>query len=90
MSAPSGPLEQAFDALGLMRGANAPIKRALVCAAVGGLAVTYLQPSSMFTGGVPRPWSVITKNPTASVILPTPTPWFFVLAALALIGGVLV
>lgn len=83
-------IENGFDAIGLLRGSNAPVKRAALGALVGSCIVTLARPKAMFVNGVPRPWSLITKNPEKSNIEPTPVPWFFVPAALALAAGVLI
>lgn len=83
-------IENAFDAIGLLRGSNAAVKRAALGALVGTAGITLARPSAMFVNGVPRPWSLITKNPEKSNIAPTPVPWFFVPAALAFAAGVMI
>lgn len=83
-------IENGFDYIGLMRGPYAPVKRATFCALIATGVVCYLQPQSMFIGGNPRPWDMITKNPKDSNIPPTVVPWFFAPLAAAVFGGVLI
>lgn len=81
-------IEEGFDAVGMMRGTYAVEMRATVGAVAAGFLVTYLQPSSMFTKGVARPWSLISNGD--GPVKPTSTPWFFIPAAAAFVCGVLI
>ena len=83
-------VESFFDYFRMMRGDYAPLKRAATCAIISTALVSYAQPSSMFIGGNPRPWSLITTNLKETSILPTATPWFFIPLGCALIAGVFV
>lgn len=61
--------EQFFMSVGL----DSPVKRfAAGSVAVGGALVT-LQPEMMFSGGSPRPWSIVSQDAEA-----TPIPWWLV------------
>lgn len=81
-------VEQLFDKMGLMRGEYAIPMRALVGASVSGLIISRMQPASMFTKGVARPWSLVSDGD--GTVAPTSTPWFFVPAAGAFICSVLI
>ncbi len=82
------PLENIFDALGMMQGDLDPLKRAAVGGAIGyGLAYG-LKPNFAFDGNTPRPWKV-----TASADEQKDATWFpaWAIAALpAFVFGVLI
>lgn len=54
------PAEEFFDAIGMMQGETAPLKRAAVGAAVGYAIAYTMKPGFAFdpTTGKPRPWKV--------------------------------
>jgi hypothetical protein len=83
------PIERAFDSVGLMSGTMAPLKRFVVVGLGAAFLVYYLQPTSMFQAGTPRPWSVVTSGDTGQ-LRPTRTPWFGVPLIAAFAAGFLI
>jgi hypothetical protein len=68
-------VEDMLAPLGLMEGEYAVPKRMLLGAAVGTLAVQYIEPASMYDRGVERPWAFF-DNDSRNGPQPTWTPWF--------------
>jgi hypothetical protein len=60
------PLEGSLDAIGLMRGDMAPLKRFLFGTAVAYGVVIAIQPQSMFIQGQARPWSLTSPEAEAT------------------------
>ena len=80
------PIEDALDAVGLMQGAAAPLKRTAVGLALGGIVVFGLKPSLFFNpDGSLRPWSMTSNDANA-----TPVPWWVGVAFPAVVLGVLI
>lgn len=80
------PVEDALDAVGLMQGAAAPLKRTAVGLALGAGVVFGLKPSLFFNqDGSLRPWSMMSDDPSA-----TPVPWWVGVAFPAVVLGVLI
>jgi len=80
--------ERFFDGMGLMSGDFAVPKRMMIGGLAGAFLVTYFKPAVMFESGQPRQWSLLKDNSDASSA--TPTPWWMVPLAGAIICGVLV
>lgn len=70
------PVEDVFDAFGLMQGPNAPFKRFAVTATLTGLAIWAARPDWAFQGGEPRPWSLMVGPQVREGAQPTSTPWW--------------
>lgn len=58
------PAEEFFDAIGMMQGETAPLKRAAVGAALGYAVAYTMKPGFAFdpVTGKPRPWKVTAKG----------------------------
>lgn len=84
------PVEGFFDYLGLMEGSSAPMKRFAVGWLVTAFVVNRLQPKSMFTNGMPRPWTVIHAPKSSDPIKATSTPWWGVPLLAGFFSGFLV
>jgi hypothetical protein len=81
-------LEQLFDKFGLMTGSGAQIKRALLSAVFGGVLVSWMKPSLMFTSsGVPKSWSITSSEEPGNT---TPLPWWMVPVLFAFVGGLFI
>lgn len=80
------PVENALDAVGLMQGPFAPVKRTVVGGAIGAGIVFGLQPALAFNeDGSLRPWSLTSSEPDA-----TPVPWWLMVAFPAFVLGILI
>ena len=81
------PFESAFDAVGMMRGSTAPLKRSIVGMAVGAGATYALKPAvSFLPSGAPRPWVALKPNdPNATMV-----PWWMPGIATGFVFGVLI
>lgn len=83
------PIENAFDAVGMMQGETAPLKRAAVGAGIGYFVGYYLQPSIAWNAGVERVWTPLAKD-TAEYEDSTWLPAWMITAIPAFVFGVLI
>lgn len=95
MSATIAPLvntvEQTLVPLGLMTGEYAVPKRMGFGLVLGGMVVSWLKPSPMFSpDGRIRPWTVFQMDPGCDGVLPTNTPWWIGPVVGAFLFGVLI
>ena len=68
-------LENGLDKIGLMRGANAPLKRFVFGAALTSVALYSIKPLYFFdSSGKERPWAAISKGD--GTVMPTNIPWW--------------
>ena len=81
------PLENVYDALGLMEGQNAPALRLLVSAGAGAGLMWGIKPLVSFdASGKPLPWSVLDPtNPAATAF-----PWWMPAVLGGVVGGLLI
>lgn len=89
-SAPEGPgnaVESFYDAIGMMRGPNAPMYRALFNFTVVGGILYATKPAFAFEpNGQARPWKALDPNNKSATSL----PWFMLPFGAAVIGGVFI
>jgi hypothetical protein len=69
-------VEMFFDALGMMRGRFAIVKRSILGFGLGTLIMWYWQPSFAFYRGIPRPWKAFGDNGDVPA---TWVPWWLAL-----------
>jgi hypothetical protein len=76
--------EQFFDSIGMMRGGNAPVYRAVFGFAASSLAIFAVRPGFWFyPDGRPRPWSALSADEDGAVLL----PWWSAAVACAFVAG---
>lgn len=82
-----GAIESGYDSIGLMRGPQAPMKRALFTGGVIGSLVYIAKPSAMFdSNGEQRPWSLLEpENPNSTTF-----PFYLVPVVGGFLGGFLI
>lgn len=84
------PIEAGFDAFGLMRGSNAPLKRFVVTSALTSLVIWSVRPQWAFMGGEPRPWTMFTGPNVREGAQPTATPWWIIPLGVGLVSSFLI
>lgn len=83
------PIENAFDAVGMMQGETAPLKRAAVGAGLGYFVGYYLQPNIAWNNGVERTWTPLAKDDIEKADS-TWLPAWLILSIPAFVFGVLI
>lgn len=80
-------IERILDNFGLMTGDWAITYRLIIGGLLGGLIVTTLKPSIMFTEeGTPRPWNLLSSGNENA----TSVPWWLAIVAGAMALGVFI